>query len=283
MNRVAALSLILLALGAPALAAPPVQQIGTDLYAYVSDDDSSANSTFLVGPEGILVVDSGLTPAQGQKLLSAIRSVSALPIRYLINTHYHPDHQGGNAVLGPEAVIISTEFTRQRTLEFTQQTGRALDPAQVTFDRELVVHVGSYPVRVIHPGPAHTLGDVYVYFPQQQVVAAGDLFLTQSSPAMDRGSVKSWIAALESILALPIQTIVPGHFEVASRKEFTRFKNYLSDLYQQVSRLRQQGASLEEVRSQIDASAYADFRQYPQYRATFADNAETIFQQLGED
>ena len=92
----------------PGHAAPVVKQIGPWLYAYISDNDSSANSTFLIGGKGILVVDTGLNDEEGGKLLRAIRNISALPVQYIVNTHYHPDHQGGNASVGPTAVVIST-------------------------------------------------------------------------------------------------------------------------------------------------------------------------------
>src|SRR5260370_35226690 len=91
-----------------AAAEPAVKPIGRGLYAYISDNDASANSTFLVGDAAILVVDTGLNATEGSKLLGAIRRVSALPVKYIVNTHYHPDHQGGNTVVGPSAVWITT-------------------------------------------------------------------------------------------------------------------------------------------------------------------------------
>src|SRR5437762_10317891 len=107
--------LILLACG-QLWAAPQVKPIGPGLYAYISDNDSSSNCTFLVGSKGILVVDTGLDATEGEKLLKAIRKVSDLPVQYIVNTHYHPDHQGGNSTVGPAAVVISTDWTRERTL-----------------------------------------------------------------------------------------------------------------------------------------------------------------------
>jgi len=93
--------------------AASVHKIGPDLYAYISDNDGSANSTFLVSDQGILVVDAGLNAQESRKLLAGIRKVSQAPVRWIVNTHYHPDHIGGNGVVGPDAVVISTEFTRR--------------------------------------------------------------------------------------------------------------------------------------------------------------------------
>ncbi len=103
-------------------AAASVQKIGPDLYAYISDNDSSANSTFLVSDRGILVVDTGLNAQEGRKLLAEIRKISPAPVRWIVNTHYHPDHRGGNSVVGPDAVIISTDETRAAVLRTQKGT-----------------------------------------------------------------------------------------------------------------------------------------------------------------
>jgi cyclase len=281
------------------LAAPRVEQLSPGLYAYVSDNDHSANSTFLVGQRGILVVDTGLDAIEGQKLLAEIRKISPLPVQFIINTHYHPDHQGGNVVVGPDAIVISSPFTRERTLQLIaryreappseDKSGKAavrgapqfaFRVATETLTQQLTLYLDNNPVEIVASGPAHTLGDVYVFFPNQRAVATGDLFMNRSSPAMDEGSAANWIHTLDTISALPADHFVPGHFDVASRDAFSRFRDYLSSLYSQVQRLRASGASLEQVKQQIDMKKFADFRQYPQFHATFADNAETIYHQL---
>jgi cyclase len=287
-----------LLLGPPisVIAAPHPDPLGRGLYAYVSDNDHSANSTFLVGQHGILVVDTGLNAIEGQKLLGEIRKISPLPVRFIINTHYHQDHQGGNAVVGPDAVVISSPFTRERTFQALDRLREsqakegagdhaaqqpAFRAATETLTDRLTIYLDDDPVEIVAPGPGHTMGDVYVFFPNQRSVAAGDLFLNRSSPAMDQGSAANWIRTLDAILKLPADHFVPGHFEVGSRATFTDFRDYLADLYGQVERLRSSGATVEQVKQQIDMKKYADFRQYPQFQATFADNAETIYRQLG--
>jgi cyclase len=257
-------------------ASPAAKPIGPGLYAYISDNDRSANSTFLVGKEAILVVDTGVDAKEGSKLLAAIRSVSNLPVKYIVNTHYHPDHQGGNSVVGPDAVVISTDWTRAHTISMS----RNQPAADLTFTEALTLHIDPYLAKVYFPGRAHTSGDAMVYFPEQHSIATGDLFLTRSSPAMDEGSVKNWIHALDQVLVLPVDSIVPGHFELAGKPELQRFRDYLNDLYVQVQSMHDKGASVEAVRRNVRMEKYSDFRQYPNYEATFADNAETIYHQL---
>lgn len=292
--------ILVMSVAAPPPRAPLARKIGENLYAYISDNDSSSNSAFLVFPDGILVVDTGFDATEGAKLLRAIRSVSSLPIRFIVNTHYHRDHQAGNGIVGPDAIVITTDWTRQRTVgflagEFPQMenrlTGRALEswrsaryrPATVTFADRMTLYLGGNIVEIYHPGKAHTMGDAVVYFSPQRVVATGDLFLTNSCPAMDDGSVLNWITALEALLARPIDSVVPGHFEVASRAELRRFHDYLADLRDEVARMRAAGASLSEVRERIRMPKYRDFRQYPQFGATFKDNAEVLFRELSKN
>jgi cyclase len=271
----------MLLLSASAWATPQVTSIGPDLYAYISDNDGSANSTFLVGRKGILVVDTGFDGTEGEKLLREIRKVSQLPVLYVVNTHYHPDHQGGNSVVGPSATIISTDFTRSQTLAVMQSSPQFhFQPADVTFHQRLMIYLEPYSVEVYFPGKAHTSGDALVYFPQQRAIAMGDLFLNRSCPAMDQGSAENWVKALDEVLARPLDKVVPGHFELGSKVELQRFRDYLDDLFTQVRSLYQGGVKEPDAIRQIHMEKYSDFRQYPKYHATFADNAEVIYQQL---
>lgn len=271
-------------LAAPALtAAPEAQRIGENLYAYVSDNDGSANATFLVTSEGIVVVDSGLNQVEAGKLLGAIRAVSGAPIRYIINTHYHPDHQGGNAALDGNATIISTEWTRNRTLEFMQSPAGSqfhFKPATQTFQGAMMLYLGSDTVEIYFPGPAHTSGDALVFFPRQRAAAMGDLFMNGSCPAMDAGSVSNWIAALDRVLARELVVFVPGHFAVGARKDLVFFRDYLQELYSQVQHMVAEGRDLAAVKSGIHMDKFKSLRQYPQYHATFEGNAQSIYEQL---
>lgn len=265
---------LLLVPATPAFAA--VHKIGPDLYAYISENDASANSTFLVSQEGIFVVDTGLNAQEGGKLLAEIRKVSSSPVRWIVNTHYHQDHRGGNNAVGPDALIISTAYTRDRVLQSDAQAYKL----NMVVNQQVMMHVGGHEIRIFYPGPAHTMGDLVVYFPDEQAIATGDLFLTNSCPAMDEGDMESWIHALDHILTLPIKHVVPGHFELATPKELRRFRDYLAALRDQVAPMYREGMTLQQVKQRISLPQFSDFRQFPKYEATFADNAETYYRQL---
>lgn len=272
-----------------------VHKIGPDLYAYISDNDSSANSTFLVSDQGILVVDTGLNAQEGRRLLDEIRKISSAPVRWIVNTHYHPDHRGGNIMVGPDAIVIATFETRSAVLRMqrpqSQPSGSGNRLAtgyelSETFsgERGPTLYVGGHEVRIYHPGPAHTLGDTVVYFPDQHAIATGDLFLTNSCPAMSDadGDLENWIRALDQILALPVEHVVPGHFALAGKPELQRFRNYLADLGVQVKSMFDKRMSLYAVKKDLRLPKYKNFRQHPQYEATFADNAEAYYKQLAD-
>jgi len=197
-------------------------------------------------------------------------------VRWIVNTHYHPDHRGGNNVVGPDAIIISTEFTR----------GKAEKPIQKSSVNEtvgphgLVLYLGGHLVQIYHPGRAHTQGDLVVYFPDEHAIATGDLFLTNSCPAMDDGDMENWIRALDQMLSLPIDHVVPGHFELATKSELQRFRDYLADLRDQVAHMYRQRMPLERIQSSLALDTYKNFRQYPNYEATFKDNAAAYYRQL---
>lgn len=258
------------------LASASTHKIGLDLYAYISENDASANSTFLVSEQGILVVDTGLNAQEGRKLLDEIRKISPAPVRWIVNTHYHPDHRGGNSVVGPDAIIISTAFTRSQIPD----SARENSVTEIVGTQGLVLHLGGHEARIYHPGPAHTQGDLIVYFSDEHAIATGDLFLTNSCPAMDDGDMESWIIALDHMLALSIEHVVPGHFELATKSELQRFRDYLAALRDQVARMYRQGMPLQRVQASLSLGAYKDFRQYPNYEATFKDNAAAYHQQL---
>jgi cyclase len=263
---------------AAACSSASVQKIAPDLYAYISTNDSSANATFLVGDRGILVVDTGLNADEGRKLLEEIRKVSLLPVRWIVNTHYHPDHRGGNGIVGPDAVIISTAFTRGQALH--DQHAPDYDLNETVSEAGITLYLGGHEVRIYHPGPAHTRGDLVVYFQHEHTLAAGDLFLNSSCPAMDDGDLENWVAALDHMLTLPVEHVVPGHFALATSKDMRYFRDYLADLRDQVARMHRDGFSLEQVKQGLNLNKYKDLRQFPQYEATFSDNAAAFYRQL---
>jgi len=119
-----------------------------------------------------------------------------------------------------------------------------------------------------------------VYFPDERTIATGDLFLNNSCPAMDEGDLVNWIRALDFMLQLPLDHVVPGHFALATKVEMGEFRSYMADLRDQVLRMHDKGKSLAQIQESLHMNAHKTLRQFPQYEATFKDNAAAYYAQL---
>jgi glyoxylase-like metal-dependent hydrolase (beta-lactamase superfamily II) len=214
-----------------------------------------------IGADGIILIDDQFAPLT-PKILAALRSVSAAPVRFVINTHYHGDHVGGNEDLGKAgSLIIAHDNIRERmTVEqvsnfFDRATPPYPDAALpvVTFNDRVTLHVNGEPVTVHHVAHAHTDGDAIVHFPQSNVIHMGDIFFNQHYPFVDLdagGSIQGIIAGAELALKLAVAdtTIIAGHGPaVATVQELRDYRDYLAEARDKVSALAAQGATLEQA------------------------------------
>jgi len=244
----------LLALSRPAAAQTPLpfvlKQVGPGVYAAIDGPEHKAgsNAGFVIGDDGVLVVDAFFYPEATRALVGEIRRLTPKPIRYVVNTHYHADHTGGDQVLRDAgAVIIAHKNVRgwvrinninlfgdQITPEIKARI-EALPLPDVTTDKDLVVWLGSRKV-VVQTVLGHTGGDLTVAVPDAKVLFAGDLLWRKVPPNLIDGSVKEWAATDAYFLVMadaayekPI-TFVPGHGDVANARDVADFRTYLIDL-----------------------------------------------------
>lgn len=204
---------------------PRLEQVGP-VWAYIQPDGSwyLNNSAFLVGEQGVVLVDTTSTERRSRALLDAVRSVTDRPLRTLVNTHHHGDHSHGNWLL-PEATIIGHDKCRTEmvaagllgTLLFPDvEWGRIeVTPPFVTFSDRLTVWVDDLEVQLLHFGtPAHTTNDVVAWVPSERLLLSGDLVFNGGSPLVMQGSVAGSLLALDALRALDAERIVPGHGDV---------------------------------------------------------------------
>jgi len=207
-----------------------------------------------VGEDGIVLIDDQFAPLS-DKILAAIRSVSNAPIRFLINTHVHEDHTGGNAnFAGLGAIIVAHDRVRIRLMEGLRGAPPA-EPAAlpvVTFSQPISLHLNGEEVRIIPSPPAHTDGDVYVYFTGSNVIHAGDVFRTNGYPNIDLwngGTLAGTLGGLDLLLDLagPETLILPGHGVVSKRDAVEELRDLALEVRDRVAPLVAQGLSLQEV------------------------------------
>ncbi len=227
-----------------------------------------------VGSDGVLLVDSLFAPL-ADRLVAAVGQVSDEEIRFLINTHIHIDHVGGNENLAQQGVLIfAHDNTRTRFFEernrfpraggsFVPQQPAAARPV-ITFNDTMNFHLNGEEVQALLAPPAHTDGDVFVYFPESDVLHLGDVFRTTSYPIIDvynGGTLRGTIAALDKAvdLAGPDTKIIPGHgLEVVGREKLVEFRDMILDIQGKVLTLIREGQKLDEVISARPTAEYDD-------------------------
>src|SRR5262245_19948406 len=231
----------------------------------------ASNVAAFVGPDGVLLVDSLFDPL-ADRLVAAVRQVSDQQIRFLINTHVHPDHIGGNKPLADRGVLIfAHDNVRLRTLEelrFPRRGGQFVSrPPErarpvVTYNDRVSFHLNGEEVRAVLAPPAHTDGDTFVHFPQSNVLHLGDVFRTTSYPIIDvynGGTLAGTINALEMAIAMagPDTKIIPGHgLAIVGRSTLVEFHDMIVDIRDSVRSLISKGKTLDEVRAARLTTAY---------------------------
>ena len=230
------------------------------------------NAGILTGPDGVFLVDAQFAQLT-DKLVAAIKKVSDGRIRFLVNTHHHPDHTSGNANMGMlGATILSRDELRAHLASGTNPTPPAGLPA-ITYRNQVTVHMNGEDIQLIPVQNAHTDGDTMVYFPKADVLMTGDFYRSIQYPNVDRnngGSVKGVMDALGAVIALakPTTKIVPGHGPVVDKTAVAAHLDLMTTIRTRVSALIAQGKSQDEV---IAAKPLADLEARVQQAGTTGD------------
>jgi len=239
-----------------------VKKIGEGVYAAVSPDKSKAgsNAGFIVGSNGVIVVDTFVSPAPAKDLLAEIRKVTNLPIRFVVNTHYHLDHTGGNAVFSETGATILAQrnlrgWERTENLKFFGPNPKPEDKTRVeslvlpdmVYSEAVDIFLGNRPVQVRYMR-GHTGGDSVIFVPDANVVFAGDLVWQKHLPNLIDATTDAWIKTLEKLLAdHPSATFVSGHGDVATAQDVHDFHDYLVTLREIITKAQAEGKSGQEL------------------------------------
>jgi glyoxylase-like metal-dependent hydrolase (beta-lactamase superfamily II) len=225
-------------------------KVRDDLFV-VYNDLVPGNTTVLVTNQGLILVDNKFE-IDFDNLMAQVRKISNQPVRYVINTHYHGDHSGGNAKMQAQNVqVVASERARRKMVE-TNQPGAP----NVTLENSVRLYLGGKRVEVFHFGRAHTDGDVVAYFPDQRAVAMGDMFTVGDGlpPLVDYpggGSTREWPRSIEGALALDFDTAIPGHGKPTTKAELARYRDNLTALGRRVIEMQAKKATRADVEKEL--------------------------------
>jgi cyclase len=248
-----------------------VEDLGDGIFAYAQLDGSWGlnNTGFLVGSDGVTVIDTCFTERRTRLFLDAMRRVTALPLRTLVNTHHHGDHTHGNYLLLPAATIIGHELCRQEVIAAGHGAAALfpgvdwgkieIAPPFVTLEERLNLHVGDLKVELIYVGPAHTTNDIIVWIPQRKVLFAGDIIFNRGTPFALMGSVAGWLEALETLRALGPETIVPGHGPLCGPEVVDEVGDYLRFVQEAARKGLEAGLTPLQTAQQTDLGRFSDW------------------------
>ena len=232
-------------------------RVGENLYALIAE---GGNLGVSIGEDGTFLIDDQFAPLT-RKLLWQIGELGGGTPRFLVNTHWHFDHTGGNENLGAEGTLIIAHdnvrklLSRDNHISAFNRDVPALSSEglpMITFSHDTTFHLNQETIHVFHVANAHTDGDAVVHFQQSNVIHAGDIWFNGFYPFIDvehGGSLAGVIAATEQIIALSdAQTkIIPGHGPVGNRAELMAYRDMLVGVFNTLSALQAEGKSLQEV------------------------------------
>jgi glyoxylase-like metal-dependent hydrolase (beta-lactamase superfamily II) len=221
------------------------------------------NVAVLITGEGVVLVDD-MFDRNHDDILAQVRTLTDKPIRYVLNTHQHDDHAGGDLKMLPIAEVIAHKNVRANLMHIRQPyyedtPGTPIGLPRVTFSDQLAVHLGQREVQAHYFGRGHTNGDAVVYFPDLKVIHTGDLFLgRQPRPGKplalniyvdyaQGGSFLEWSRTLDGILSLDFDTVIPGHGPISTRADVVKFKADLEAMRTRIQTMIRQGASKQQV------------------------------------
>ncbi len=221
-----------------------IEQVKDGLYAIIG---SGGNVGARVTPDGVILIDDKF-PRNFAEIQDLVAQVSDQPVKYVLNTHHHGDHAGGNVEYINIAEIIAHQNARDNMVRGDQDA-----PPRVVFTDQTAVYLGGVEVRAFYMGRGHTNGDAVIYFPDLRTVHGGDL-LHGTAPFIDYGnggSSEGWVATLNNILALDFDTAIPGHGAIMDRNDVVNFRNQMEAVRARMADLIRSGMPKSEASDRI--------------------------------
>jgi len=261
-----------------------VQKVAGTVYRL---QGAGGNIGVSVGDDGIAMVDDQFAPL-APKIEAALKGITDKPLRFVINTHWHGDHTGGNPVFSQPVPIIAQENVRKRLAEGRKEPAPAIPPQPtkvlpiITFVDKVSVHLNGEDIQAIYLRRGHTDGDSVIFFPQSNVLHMGDDFVTYGFPFVDLnsgGSVRGLIDNLKKVVTLVPQDVkvIPGHGNLSTLDDVRAFSNMVEATFNLVAAQVNQGKTADQIKQ---ASVLANYSKYSGPSVSTDRWIDTIFTEL---
>jgi glyoxylase-like metal-dependent hydrolase (beta-lactamase superfamily II) len=217
-----------------------------DLYV-IHNEFVPGNTTALITNAGVILVDDKFE-VDHDNIVAMLKTVTNQPVKYVINTHYHADHSGGNAKLQADGTLAVASASARARMVAAKQPGLP----DITAQPRGAIYLGGKTAEIYWIGRSHTDGDVVVLFPQQRVLAAGDMYTNEKdTPELidyaGGGSAKEWPATVDNLLKLDFDTVVPGHGTVAKKADLTKYRADVQRLWDLAVQMVKAGKSRADI------------------------------------
>lgn len=222
-----------------------VEKMADDLHVIVG---SGGNVAVLTTSEGVILVDDKFEQ-NVPEILAKVKAISDKPIRYILNTHQHGDHTGGNQKLMMENAEIVIHKNARANMVKASQPGLP----RITFADESAVYLGGKEVQAHHYGRGHTNGDAFIYFPAHRVIHTGDLFVS-GAPLIDYangGSGIAWTATIDEALKLDFDRVIPGHGPIMKRADLIAWKTSFEKVRERITKLKRDGKDVKTAAAEL--------------------------------
>lgn len=234
---------------------PRTIKLAENVYGYedIRTGGFTTVSMFVVGNDGVLLVDGQGSVDATKKLVDAIAKVTPKPIKWYVVGSDHGDHTAGNSVLPKDLTYIVTPFSKAQL---------KLDVPAMTGDRQ-VINVGGIEVQALNLGRAHTGGDLVVHLPTQKILFMSEVYLNRVFPAMRSAYPTEWLSVINWALQMDVERYVPGHGFIeepkASREELIEYQKAMRAVIAEVNRLHKLGLSADDAAKQADWGPYKEW------------------------
>ena len=252
---------------------PQIKKIKDGIYLYVGDDGSS-NSGIILTEEGVVLIDSGRMPADSLAVLAAVKKLTSLPVRFLINTETHGDHTTGHFLFSPPAMIINHEgaseamrkaYDPERNRSLMEQSpemrkafqGYRLVTPQVEYHERMTLNLGGRTIQLLNLGNVHSEANTAIWLPQERVLFAASVAIPNSiNNIRSYVTIPDMLKGMRMMKALNPEIVIPGHGLPGTTKIFDDAERYYELLLERVGGMVREGKSLEQIKQELRMPEY---------------------------